>query len=472
MMRKIPRTLILVGVVLATHLSFAVRLHAFSVGDLEVHSHLGVPFMAEVPLVMQPHERNDRVVVVIGNPTEYEQEGITRDPVIDQLQPLVITGPPERIRIVSEAPIQTPAFDLVLLVRTGHVTIVRHYSVGLSYPPAPVPVASAPAASAAVQPKEASAVASPRSTPPDAATVPAKPAWIQRLPQPYGPVRPGETLYRVMENLQIPRSVIWQVAVVTWQTNPSQFSSGNMHGLMSGQNLHFPPDLEQAIATLDVREAQRIIAEQWEAWQTLQHVELTKDDDNVPLTQMTAEGEVLSAQNETSAAATTVMLPTQQPSTPVHAADLQAVLKGLEDRLAQRLSVSSVVSAEPTETTTLPFVNTAELQTSLRSMESRLLEQLQRTILPHIQVEGAPALLQSKQLVPSLQDVKTFVAPLSSTNTLLYVLIGQNMLLFLLAVGFAWGWYRSRKQQALAMLSHPQTRHTRFIPVVQDAAVS
>jgi hypothetical protein len=273
-----------------------------------------------------------------------------------------------------------------------------------------------------------------------------------------------------MEDLQIPRSVIWQVAVITWQTNKSQFSNGNMHGLMSGQSLHFPPDLEQAVAELGVREAQGIVAEQWEVWQTLQHVELAKPDGNAS-TQGVIEGEVPPAHEQVSAAATPIALPTQQPAALMNVTDLQSVLNGLEDRLAQRLSVSSVAPAEPTEATTIPFVNTTELQSSLRGLESRLVEQFQRTLLPHIQVDKMPVPVPSTQLVPSLPHMQTLVASLSSSDTLLYVLVGQNMLLFLLAVGFAWGWYRSRKQQALTLSSYPQTRPTRFIPVVQDTAL-
>jgi len=469
-MSNIHRTLILVGVVLVTHLSFVVRLHAFAVGDIKVQSHRGDPFVAEVSLAMQPHDRDKAIVAAIGNAKDYEHEGITRDPLVDQLQPLVIVESPERIRIVSDAPLQTPAFDLVLLVRAGHVTIVRHYPIALSYPPAPVPVASVPPTSAAVQSPMAPTVTPRRAAPQDAAPASAKPAWIQRLPQLYGPIRPGETLYRVMEELHIPRSIIWQAAVVTWQTNEQQFANGNMHGLMSGRYLHFSSDLAQAIATLDVGEAQRMVAAQWETWQTSQHIGLAKNDD-VPQPEITVEDDPLPAQEETSASASTVVLPTQHPATPVNVTELQSVLQGFEDRLTQRLSVSSLASVEPAQATTIPFVNTTELQDSLRGLESRLLQELQRVILPHVQVDGAQALLQTKQLTPAWQEMKSLVAPLWSTNTLLYVLVAQNMLLFMLTVGFAWGWYRGRKQQALALLSHPQTRHTKFIPVVHDPAV-
>jgi Tfp pilus assembly protein FimV len=469
-MSNIHRTLILVGVVLLTHLSFVGRLHAFAVGDIKVQSHLGEPFVAEVPLAMQPSDRDKAIVAAIGNAKDYENEGITRDPLVNQLQPLLIVESPERIRIVSDAPIQTPAFDLVLLVRAGHVTIVRHYPIALAHPPVPMPMASVPAASAAVHPPIVSAVAPRRAVRQDATPASVKPVWIQRLPEFYGPIRPGETLYRVMEELRIPRPVIWQVAVVTWRTNEQQFANGNLHGLKSGRYLHFSSDLAQAIATLNVGEAQRIVAEQWEIWQTSQHIGLAKNDD-VPLPEMMVEDDTLPIQEETPASASTHLFPTPQPAAPVNVTELQSVLKGFEERLAQRLSVSSLTPVEPADATTIPFVNTTELQDSLRGLEARLLQELQRVILPHLQVDGAQALLQSKQFTPALQEVKSLVAPLWSTNTLLYVLVAQNVLLFMLTVGFAWGWYRGRKQQALALLSHPQTRHTKFIPVAHDPAV-
>jgi hypothetical protein len=468
-MSNVHRTLILVGVVLITHLSFVVRLHAFAVGEIKVQSHLGAPFVAEVPLSMQPHDRDKAIVAVIGSAKDYEHEGITRDPLVDQLQPLVIVEPPERIRLVSDAPIQTPAFDLILLVRAGHVTIVRHYPIVLSSPPASVPRAAVPLQKQPAPPPLAPTVVPRRAARQDAAPASTQPAWIQRLPQSYGPIRPGETLYRVMEELRIPKSVIWQVAVETWRANEQQFANGNMHGLKSGRYLHFSSDdLAQAIAAPDVGEAQRIVAEQWEAWQTSQHIELANNDD-IPLPEIMAEDDTLPAQEETHVSASTLLLSAPQPATLVNITELQSVLKGFEERLAQRLSVSSLTPLELAEAATIPLVNTTELQDSLRGLESRLLQDLQRVILPHVQVDEAQALLQSQQLPSTLQEVKSLVAPLWSTHTLLYVLVAQNMLLFLLTIGFAWGWYRGRKQQALR--SHAPTRHTKFIPVVHDPVV-
>jgi Tfp pilus assembly protein FimV len=467
-MQKRRKTLIFAGVALATHLSFAIRLHAFSVGDIEVHSHLGVPFVSEVPLVMQPHERNESLVAVIGDAEEYENEGSTRPPVVDQLRPVVIMGPPDKIYIVSDEPIQASAFDIVLLVRAGSATIVRHFPIVVPPALSPAPVASAPARAPKAQPQSASVVVPISPTQQDTAPVLAKSAWLQRLPHMYGPVRPGQTLYRVMEELEIPKAAVWPVAVRIWQANRLQFSGGNMHGLMSGAYLHFPSELEQAIATLDMWDAQRVVAEQWEAWQALQQVGLAPHSD-APLPQVNVDGTMSLAAEASKTSASTVMIPGQQVAASISVTELQSVLKGFEERLAQRLTLPLVPSGKQDETT-IPLVSTTELQNSLQGLESRLVEKIEHTVLPQAQLDGGQVFLPSKQTVPALTEMQTLVTPRLSTETILYVLVGQNLLLFLLAVGFAWGWYRSRKQVAVGTPTYPPTRPTRFISIANDPA--
>lgn len=449
------KVVMLVGIVLATNLSFVSRPHALSVGDIMVQSPLGAPFVAEVPLVMKPHERDKGFVVMIGDPEEYEDEGITRALVVDQLRPTVIVGPPDKIQIVSEEPIQVPTFDVVLLARAGQVTIVRHYPIMLSAAPSPAPVASAPA------------------TKQDTAVKSAKSAWVQQLPQRYGPVQSGDTLYGVVKALEVPKSVIWQVAVLVWQANQSRFSNGNMHGLRSGVYLQLPADLEQAMTTLSMGEARQVMAEQWEAWQPSQRVEVTGPDDAPPAQTLvqaeTVNAETVQAAEEMAAAAPTIMWPTQELSSSASVTDIQSVLEGMENRLAQRLSLPSLTPAESADST-ISLVSATELQNTLQGFETRLLQELQQTVLQQIRLEGASALLQPQQLASSLQQgIGSLVAPLFSINTILYMFVGQNILLFLLAGMCVWLWYRSRKARATAPTFHTRTQPTKFVPVMNEA---
>ncbi len=132
--------LLRVSVVLGLSLSMTLSGHAFSVGGIEVKSHLHTPFVAEVPLIMKPHERDEGFVVVIGDERDYTSEGVARAPVIETLRPSVIMGPTDVIRIISTEPIDIAAFDLLLLVRTGRVTIVQNYPIELATAPKPAPM--------------------------------------------------------------------------------------------------------------------------------------------------------------------------------------------------------------------------------------------------------------------------------------------------------------------------------------------
>ncbi len=456
------RAQLLVGVGLATSLSLTVHLHAFSVGDLVVQSHLGAPFAAEVRLEMEQHERDQSLVVIIGDQREYEAEGVSRLPVVDLLRPTVTMGPPEKIRVFSAEPIQVPSFDLVLLVRSGKLTIVRSYPIALSAPSPPPPMAAKPAVPVATKPaapmekrSEVVPAALPQSKRPQAgrakATMsPTQTPWVKGLPRRYGPVQPGETLYSILEKLAVPRSAIGQAAVFLWQANPDQFSHQNLHGLLSGVSVRIPVDLEQITASMPPDEAHKIILAQWEEWQNLQRVKLDQQDT------MPSEPQAVLVQREnrdaTPAAAEpavptpTVVLSTQEPSSLVTVMELESVLQGLEDRLTQRLSMPPLTSQKQADDT-VSFVSTAELRTALQGLEGRLMQQLQRTMQQQIGLEWSGTLLPPQAFTPSLPqglNIKTLFAPLLSTTSLLYVLAFQNILLFAVACRFAWRWYRSR----------------------------
>jgi hypothetical protein len=271
-----------------------------------------------------------------------------------------------------------------------------------------------------------------------------------------------------MEELEIPKAAIWPVAVRIWQANVPQFSGGNLHGLMSGMYLHFPPDLERAITTLDMWEAQQVVAEQWEAWQSLQQVGLAPHHDT-PLPQDNVDGATSLVAEGTKPSASPMILPRQQTPATLSITELQSVLQRFEDRLAQRLTLPSVSSGAQAETT-IPLLSTTELQNSLQGLESRLVEKIEHTAAPQVQFDGGPAFVPPQQATPAFMGMPTFVTSRVSTETLLYVLVGQNLVLFLLAVGFAWGWYRSRKQVAISIPTYPPTRPTRFISIANDPA--
>ena len=255
--------------VIGLTLAYVVPLQAFSVGDIVVKSRRGAPFLAEIPLTLSPQERDRGVTVTFGDRNEYRDEGLRHAKVIDRLAVTWVKGTRDIIRIASKQPVRDAAFDLVLLIHLGQVTIVKTDHVKLPEPPAPPrTVARTPPPPAPKSPKVTATVKAPPK-PKASVSLPALRAWVQGLPARYGPVESGKTLFRIVVDLGVSREVVWQAVVHVWQANKRQFFGGNLHGLQSGVYLTFSSDLAKDIAAMNTREARGIVSEQWEAWQGL-----------------------------------------------------------------------------------------------------------------------------------------------------------------------------------------------------------
>jgi Tfp pilus assembly protein FimV len=439
-------------------LALATRLQAISVGDMIVQSRRGIPFLAEISLTLDQQERHRGVVVELGDREEYEAEGLHRAGVIDRLEASWITGARDMVLIASTMPVQVPEFDLVLLVRSGQVTIVRTYRVGLPTqavasqnekqsfsPPQAPPQKVAPAPSRPSKP----------SVPPRAEALP---PWIQNLPERYGPVKRGMTLFGIMEELGIPKATIWQTIVCIWKANNPQFSAGNLHGLRSGVYLTVPSNLATSVATMSSKEAQGVIAQQWDAWQALrravsgrQRIAPVQQEtavlaetsetltlkplpfiEETPVISEKAKEPAVSEKAKEPAVASTVMIPTEQATPTTRVAELQSALQGLEQLLAQRLP--QIGETERVST----FVKATELQTALQGLEERLIQRLQEALQ---QVKAAQQTAQ-RTSQPAAEE-PTLLEQLLPTDSMVYVLAVENALLLLLVIGILWRWLRS-----------------------------
>ena len=202
-MRNVAR---MVMVVMGLQLSLVGHLWAFAIGDITVHSRRGEPFAAEVRLLLEPREREKDIEVTLGNQEAYRGEDLKRAAVIDALRASVLAGARDVIQLSSTAPVQESAFDLVLSVRAGRVTIVKHYHVIL---PAP-----GPAAAQLLVPLPTIAPVAPAALPPKVAYVAPASKATTKSPRPvrrterYGPIERGETLYSVAKGLHVPHDKI------------------------------------------------------------------------------------------------------------------------------------------------------------------------------------------------------------------------------------------------------------------------
>ncbi|WP_143301893.1 type IV pilus assembly protein FimV [Candidatus Entotheonella palauensis] len=423
-----------VSAALGLSLSVAISVHAFSIGEIKVQSYLHTPFVAEVPLILKPHERDQGFVAVIGDEGDYQDEGVTRMPVIEVLRPSILMGPSDVIRIISTAPIDVPAFDLLLLVRAGQVTIVQNYPVALLPDPrsAPITAETPPAKSAPPLPLASMAPSEPPSP-----TAPAQAAWQANLPAQYGPILRGEMLYKVIKRLRVPKPYIWPVAVRIWEHNRNRFVRGNLHGLRIGVYLEIPEELRHAPPKRSRREAQEMVAEQWAIWQ--QPAQMVVASKAAKAAGIGNGADPAPVEPIAPTPAAVAFPPKVETSPPVNMATLESMLQGFEKRLTQRLSLPAP-AAEAAADHAITFVSTDDLQTALQALESRLMRQFNTGQPP---AEAQPAEPASSE--PALRvGMETALASFLSADSWVYVLIVQNIVLLAIAAGIAWRGYRKR----------------------------
>ena len=426
--------LLCVSVALGVSLSTTISGHAFSIGEIKVQSHLHTPFVADVPLMMKPHERAQGLVAVIGDAGDYEAEGVTRLPVIEALHPRIMMGLSDVIRIISTEPIDVEAFDLLLLVRAGKMTIVQNYPVTLTPDPrlAPIIAKTAPPANAMPSVPAPQAVSeTPRAASPAAA------AWLANLPSQYGPIVRGDMLYKVMVRLGVPEPYLWQVAVRIWEHNQDRFIRGNLHGLQIGADLDIPGNLGNSLPKLSQDEALQIVAEQWDRWQ--RPAPMAVASASAQAAGIGNAAETAPAKPVAQPSASVAFAPVADTSSPVNMAMLESMLQGFEQRLAQRLSLPSP-TGKAADDHAITFVSTDDLQTAIQGLEARLIRQLE-TGQPLTGVW--PSDTGSQQSLLRV-DMDTALASFFSADSLVYVLIVQNALLLVIAAGVAWRWYRKR----------------------------
>jgi hypothetical protein len=289
-----------------------------------------------------------------------------------------------------------------------------------------------------------------------------KPTRTPRRTERYGPVEKGETLYSITKTLHVPNDKIWHGVIALWRANRGQFVGGNLHGLQIGTFLEVPSDLAESIAVLRLTEAQEIVANQWEEWQTLQRLGPGKQ--RVIAARDTETTATPSGKRETSTTAPvkreaaappaekaaekptapqSVVLPVGKQGNMVSMAELQTVLQGLEDRLMRRLTPTAQAKEAKSPTA---FVSTTELQASIQNLEERLTQRMQQMLTPTPASEPvrvgprppqpAPPASQPAPAAEAAQPVSLLMVP--------FLLVLTNVLLLLLVGALVWLWLRRR----------------------------
>ena len=265
-------------VVLAACLGLVGHLQAFSVGDIDVQSAANEPFRAEIRFVLEAHERDREFQVLLGTSQDYQLEELERPSVLQHMHIVLAPDKQDTVRIFSNVPMTDDTFDLLVLLRSGKLTIVRNYLVELqeSVPAVQQQAVLEPAVPRAdtgtVAPlPQADPAAAPSEGPePELAIGSTAAQALADSTIPYGPIQRGETMYNIVGNLGVSSDQRWQAVVLLWRENHGAFLRGNLHGLLVGVHLDVPTHFDDRLAATDKETSQRIIANQWDSWRRRQ----------------------------------------------------------------------------------------------------------------------------------------------------------------------------------------------------------
>jgi FimV-like protein len=217
---------------------------AATLGEAQVKSFLNQPLEVEIALVgLRPGEQED-LRLRVANQEHFERLGIVYDSFLADLR-FDVAQVDGRwvVRTRSNRPVTEPFIDFPLQMSWPGGQLIRQYTLLIDpvrRVQRPTAASAAPAAAPAAQPR--TPLAQPRAL------------------EAYGPVKPGETLWPIAQQLR-PRGVTTQqMAIALLRANPQAFIDNNVNRLRAGATLSIPP--LEVIQQLDAAAARAEFAAQ------------------------------------------------------------------------------------------------------------------------------------------------------------------------------------------------------------------
>lgn len=277
---------------------------ALGLGQIEVKSRLGQPFLAEIPIISSDPSELESLQAELASPITFARIGLQPPAgVVADLQfasALDAAGRPI-IRVTSEQPVNEPLLTFLVSVDWGQGRLVREYSALLDTPrtvQAPLQpaidetVVSAP--NVIERPAEPVATTEPAPEPapadeqvagqPDAANPDAIAPMPEAVPPPQQAsvpqavavapapveasagsdihVRRGDTLSQIAGRVEA--ASLDQAMIALLRANPDAFIGGNINRLKAGAVLRVPDGAD--MAAVDTAQASRIVASQVRQW--------------------------------------------------------------------------------------------------------------------------------------------------------------------------------------------------------------
>ena len=243
---------------------------AMGLGQIQVHSQLGQPLVAEIPLSVDSPAEAASLQVSMAPAKDFTRAGISLNQMAMPLQFTVTTNARGEhvIRVTTVDPVRAPYLDFLLQVNWSNGRLLREYTVLLdppNYAPAAPAITAAPATAARAAPSATAAPAAVTAAPAttEAATMPAVAPRVGG--DTYGPVKSGQTLTEVARAVRPDRKVSMnQVMIALLAANPNAFVRGNINGLKRGAILRIPST--QQISARSAAAAAAEVRRQIEDW--------------------------------------------------------------------------------------------------------------------------------------------------------------------------------------------------------------
>jgi len=230
-------------------LGWVSAVHAVTLGQARVTSYLNQPLEAELELVgLEPGQHED-LRIRIANQAQFDRLGIVYTNFLADLRfDVVQSGARWIVRVRSNQPVNEPFLDFPVQMTWPGGQMVRQYTLLLDpltlTRPATVTRAAAPAPA------------------PRARVVESQPG--RAIGATYGPVRRGETLWPIAQQVRPSGVTTKQMAMALLRANPQAFIDNNINKLRAGAVLTIPPLGE--IQQMDAATASRAFAEQTRQW--------------------------------------------------------------------------------------------------------------------------------------------------------------------------------------------------------------
>lgn len=240
---------------------------AAGLGRLTVLSSLGQPLQAEIDLVSVEKDELATLSARLASPDAYKQANLQYGSALVGLRLSIEKRPTGQlyIKVTSTRPVNEPFIDLLVEIHWAAGRITREYT-GLIDPPgyATAPVSPAPVALPETRPApapQAPAVAIAPPAPRAAVTAP-----VAAGEKEYGPIKRGETLYKIASGMKPEGVTLEQMLAGLYRANPDAFSR-NMNRMKTGKILRVPEkeDLTAVTQQEAVKEV-RVQAADWNAY--------------------------------------------------------------------------------------------------------------------------------------------------------------------------------------------------------------